>query len=122
MLLRSFVIDQDSLARLLVRLVPVGDRPWRPTTDRTNWQFRKAEHQLPGARHRPAVDWSVLEGPCNSDTAERIAMMERFLHVFGVDQIAALLADREFVGEDGFLWLQRQGIPSHQHPKRNTLA
>ena len=26
---RAFEVDQDSFARLLVRLVPVGDGPWR---------------------------------------------------------------------------------------------
>jgi hypothetical protein len=39
---RGFEVDQDSFARLLVRLVrlvPVGDGPWRLTLDRTNWKF-----------------------------------------------------------------------------------
>lgn len=33
---RSFELDQDALARLLVGLVPVGDGPWQLTMDRTN--------------------------------------------------------------------------------------
>ena len=48
--------------------------------------------------------------------------MERFLRVFGAARIAALLADREFVGEDWFRWLQRNGIPFHQRLKRDTLV
>jgi hypothetical protein len=68
------------------------------------------------------VFWSVLDKAGNSDTAERIALMERFLNVFGAGRIAALLADREFVGEDWFRWLQKQGIPFHQRLKRNTLV
>lgn len=48
--------------------------------------------------------------------------MERFLKVFGIAQIEALLADREFVGEAWFRWLQQQGIPFHQRLKRNTLV
>ena len=32
---RGFEIDQDGLARLLTRLVPVGEGPWRLTLDRT---------------------------------------------------------------------------------------
>jgi hypothetical protein len=43
----SAEIDQDSLARLLARLVPVGDGPWRLTMGRTNWQFDKG---VPGGR------------------------------------------------------------------------
>jgi hypothetical protein len=87
---RSFEIDAPSLARLLVRLVPVGEGPWRLTLDRTNWQFGQAELNLLvlGIAHRG---------------------------------IAVLLADREFVGEDWFRWLQKQGIPFHQRLKGNTL-
>ena len=124
---RSFEIGYDDLARLLVRIGPVGDGPWRLTMDRTNWQFGKADINflvLGIACHGIAlpVFWSVLGKAGNSDTAERIALMERFLAVFGAARIDALLADREFVGEDWFRWLQRQGIPFHQRLKRNTLV
>lgn len=124
---RSFEIDQDSLARLLVRLVPVGDGPWRLTLDRTHWKFGKAEINflVLGIAHRGMavpIFWSVLDKAGNSDTAERSALMERFIEVFGVSRVAALLADREFVGQDWFLWLQRQGLPFHQRLKRNTLV
>ncbi len=44
---RSFEIDQDALARLLVRVGPVGDGPWRLTMDRTNWQFGKTDINFP---------------------------------------------------------------------------
>ncbi len=124
---RSFGIGYDDLARLLVRIGPVGDGPWRLTMDRTNGQFGKADINflvLGIACHGIAlpVFWSVLDKAGNSDTAERVALMGRFLKVFGVATIEALLADREFVGEDWFRWLQSQGIPFHQRLKRNTLA
>jgi hypothetical protein len=124
---RSFDLDYDGLARLLVRLVPVGDGPWRLTMDRTNWQFGKADINflVLGIAYRGIalpMFWSVLGKAGNSNTAERIALMERFLAVFGAGKIAALLADREFVGEDWFLWLQRRGIPFHQRLKRDTLV
>ena len=48
--------------------------------------------------------------------------MERFLVVFGVERIAVLLADREFVGEAWLHWLQQQGIPFHQRIKCDTLV
>ncbi|SMF95105.1 Transposase DDE domain-containing protein [Methylomagnum ishizawai] len=122
---RAFELDQDVLARLLVRLVPVGDGPWRLTLDRTNWKFGLAEINflVLGIAHRGMavpVFWSVLGKAGNSDTAERIALMERFLKVFGTARIAALLADREFIGEDWFRWLQQKGIPFHQRLKRDT--
>jgi hypothetical protein len=124
---RAFEIDPDSFARLRVRLIPLGDGPWRLTLDRTNWQFGQAEINflVLGIAHRGMavpVFWSVLDKAGNSDTAERIALMERFLKVFGASRIAALLADREFVGEDWLRWLQRRDIPFHQRLKRNTLV
>ncbi len=124
---RSFGIGYDDLARLLVRIGPVGDGPWRLTMDRTNGQFGKTDINflvLGIACHGIAlpVFWSVLDKAGNSDTAERVALMGRFLKVFGVATIEALLADREFVGEDWFRWLQSQGIPFHQRLKRNTLV
>lgn len=85
---RGFEIDQDALARLRVRLVPVGDGSWRLAMDRTCWQFGKADLNflMLGIAWRGVampLFWTVLAGPGNSDTAERIALMERFLQVFG---------------------------------------
>jgi len=124
---RSFEIGQDSLARLLARLVPVGEGPWRLAMDRTHWRFGKTDINflVLGIAYRGIavpIFWSVLDKAGNSDTAERIALMERFLKVFGAARIAALLADREFVGEDWFRWLQKNGIPFHQRLKRDTLV
>jgi len=36
---RSVELNPDHWAQLLVRLVPVGDGPWRLTMDRTHWKF-----------------------------------------------------------------------------------
>ncbi len=122
---RSFELNYDELAQLLVRLLPIGNGPWYLTLDRTHWQFGKTDINflvLAIAYRGMAlpVFWSVLDKAGNSHTTERIALLKRFIAVFGVDKIAALLADREFVGEDWFTWLQAQAIPFHQRIKRNT--
>ncbi|MBK8752435.1 MAG: IS4 family transposase [Candidatus Competibacteraceae bacterium] len=124
---RSFEIDLDHLARLLVRLVPVGDGPWRLTLDRTHWKFGQVDINflVLGMAYRGIalpIFWSVLGKAGNSNTAERIALMERFLAVFGVARVAVLLADREFMGEAGFHWLQTQRIPFHQRIQCDTLV
>jgi Transposase DDE domain len=123
---RSFEIDPDALARLLVRWVPVGDGPWRITLDRTHWKFGQVDINflVLGIAYRGIalpVFWSVLGKAGHSDTAERIALMERFLMVFGVAQIAVVLADRELIGEAWFHGLQTHRIPFHQRIKCNTL-
>jgi len=122
---RSFELNYDELARLLVRLFPIGEGPWYLTMDRTNWQFGKTDINvlvLAIAYRGIAlpVFWSLLDKAGNSNTTERIALLERFVAVFGADKIAALLADREFVGEDWFHWLQTHNIPFHQRIKRDT--
>ena len=88
---RSFEIDPDAWARLLVRPVPVGDGPWRLTLDRTHWKFGAVDIDFPvlGIAYRGIalpVFWSVLGKAGNSSTAERVALMERFLAVFGAER------------------------------------
>ena len=124
---RSFEFNQDDIARLVVRLVPVGDGPWKLTMDRTTWQFGKTDINflVLGIAYRGIavpIFWTVLEKAGNSNTSERIALMERFINVFGISKIAVLLADREFIGEDWFRWLQKHIIPFHQRLKCNTLV
>ena len=52
------------------------------------------------------VCWRVLDKAGNSNTKERIAILEHVLRLFGVDKIASLLADREFIGDAWLAWLQ----------------
>lgn len=123
---RSFEFDYAELAQVMVRLVPVGEGPWYLTMDRTHWQFGKTDINflVLGIAYRGIaipLFWQALDKPGNSNTAERIALLERFIAVFGVGKIAALLADREFVGKDWFQWLQQQQIPFHQRIKCDTL-
>lgn len=123
---RAFEIDYDVLARFLVHLLPAGKGPWYLTLDRTNWKFGKTEINflILGIAHQGMalpVMWTVLGKAGNSDTQARIALLHRFVAQFGRTRIKALLADREFVGQDWFAWLQAQGIPFHIRLKRNTF-
>jgi hypothetical protein len=123
---RAFTLDYEVLARLLVQLFPIGEGPWYLTLDRTNWKFGKTDLNfliLGIAHHGMALPilWTVLDKAGNSDTEERIALMQRFLKLFGATSIKALLADREFVGEDWWHWLQRENVPFYLRLKRNTL-
>ncbi len=124
---RSFEIDFDTLARLLVQLFGMGEGPWYLTLDRTNWKLGKTEINflVLGIAHRGMalpVMWTVFDKEGNSNTGERIALMQRFLDCFGPGRIKALLVDREFVGEDWFRWLQAHQIPFHIRLKENTLV
>jgi hypothetical protein len=48
------------------------------------------------------VIWTVLAKAGNSDTSERTTLIENFLNLFGGQNIACLLGDREFVGREWF--------------------
>ncbi len=43
--------------------------------------------------------FSMLPKKGNSNTKERIALLQRYIRLFGANSIDCLLADREFVGE-----------------------
>ena len=65
------------------------------------------------------VCWRVLDKAGNSNTKERIAILENVLRLFGVDKIASLLADREFIGDAWLAWLQEKAIPFHIRIRSN---
>lgn len=114
---RSFGIDYDVLARLLVRLFPVGEGPWYLTLDRTHWKFGKTEINflVLGIAYQGMalpVMWTVLDKADNSDTEERTALLQRFVRQFGQTRIQALLADREFSGGTGSPGSKLRAFPS----------
>ncbi len=64
----------------------------------------------------------ALDKKGNSDTAERIQLMDRFLKGIGRERLVSLLADREFVGNEWFTYLTQQGIPFDIRVKKNHLT
>ena len=123
---RAFEIDSDALARFLVHLFPAGKGAWSLPLDRTHWKFGKTEINflILGIAHQGMalpVMWTVLGKAGKADTQERMALLHRFVAQFGRTRIKALLAEREFVGQDWFAWLQAQGIPFHIRLKRHTF-
>ncbi|MFV0492320.1 MAG: transposase [Pseudorhodobacter sp.] len=90
--------------------------PWLLCLDRTNWQIG-AKHvnvlvlALVTRRHRVPLMWRMLDGPGNSPTATRIALMERYLALFGAGSVKMLLADREFIGGEWLRYLHEKSIP-----------
>jgi len=58
--------------------------------------------------------WLVLNKKGNSSTRGRIALVNRFVKIFGkarIVRIVGLLADREFIGKKWFAWLSKEAIP-----------
>jgi hypothetical protein len=49
--------------------------------------------------------WTFLSKKGNSNTKERIHLLNKFIGIFGKNKIECIVADREFVGTDWFLCL-----------------
>ena len=84
--------------------------------DRTNWKLGGSEQNILvlaiRTRHSQVpLMWTVLGRPGNSSSEERIALMARYLALFGAASIGMLLADREFAGSGWFNWLNDNAIP-----------
>ena len=96
--------------------------------DRSNWQFgSKHIHYLVVSiawqgTSIPIV-WTCLDkSGGNSNSEERIAIMERVLNLIPVSKIDELLADREFIGKKWFKWLDGQSIICRLRIKGNIMV
>ena len=103
--LAALVLKSDYVARLLMALLPFEGR-YRLSLDRTNWKSGSKKINvlvLAVVYEGMAISilWSFLAGKKgNSNQAERIALLERFIDLSGTAQIEWLSADREFIGRE----------------------
>jgi hypothetical protein len=63
--------------------------------------------------------WLFLPKQGNSNTQERMHLLNQFLDVFGAHRIECLLADREFIGAQWFAYLQQHHIRFRIRIKRD---
>jgi hypothetical protein len=120
-------LGQDWSAPLVAGLLG-GSGPWRLALDRTRWKL--------GARHvnilmlavvtrraRVPLMWSVLDNNGGtSDSGQRIALMRRYLAIFGAASVRLLLADREFVGLEWMNFLHENNVPFAIRVKEKLLV
>lgn len=101
---REFAIDFDTIARAVVGWSEIP-QPWTLSLDRTNWSLGTVNINILmlGIVHEGVafpVMWTMLDKRGNSNSDERIALLERFERVFPNAQIHCLTGDREFVGRE----------------------
>ena len=80
-------LGSDWSARLVVALLGLA-APWHLCLDRTNWKVGRKEVNIlmlaiVTRRHRVPLMWTVLDRAGTSDTDQRIALMRRYLALFG---------------------------------------
>lgn len=123
---RHFDLDGDTIAKFIFFLFNFSNSRWYLTIDRTNWEFGKCKINflvLAIAYKGIAVPimWILLDKKGNSNCGERIALFNRFASCFGLENIAGVLADREFIGKVWFNYLKMKKIPFFIRIKWNFL-
>ena len=122
-LFKEVTLDFSLVAKLIASGLPEG--LFILTLDRTNWQIGKWPINilyLAVVYQGIAIPilWSYLPKKGNSDTAERIALITRFIAIFGVDKIDYIAADREFIGSKWISYLTENKIKFRIRIKVNT--
>jgi hypothetical protein len=110
----GYLLDTDLIAKLIFRLLP-HQPPYRLAMDRTNWKF--GQHNInvlviAVVYHGVAFPllFKLLPKFGNSNTCERIELIERYIRLFGSQALDCLTADREFVGEKWIKYLNDNRI------------
>jgi hypothetical protein len=110
----NYNLDSNLVAKLIFSLLP-EQKKLRLTIDRTNWKFGQANINIfmlgvvyDGVAF-PLL-FSMLDKRGNSNSQERINIINRFITIFGQGCIDSLVADREFVGQDWLEYLNDKNI------------
>ena len=103
----KYSLDSDLIAQLVFNLLPKQDKLIL-TIDRTNWKFGQTNINIfmLGIVYKgvafPLI-FSMLDKRGNSNSQERIDLINRYIRLFGKETIECVVADREFVGQQ---WLE----------------
>ncbi len=118
-------LPHEAFARAIAALLNLP-QPWTLALDRTNWTVGKKEINLLvlAIVHQGVAFpllWSVLDKKGASNTNERIALIERFVALFGKEAVRFVAADREFTGKRWFWFLLNSGVSFRIRVKNDTL-
>jgi len=119
----NYALEGDLIARLVFSLLPQKDKV-KLTIDRTNWKFGKTDINIfmLGVVYQGVAFpllFTMLDKRGNSNSRERIALVERFVRLFGKQSIECLVADREFVGKKWIAYLNQEQIRYHIRIRNN---
>jgi len=113
----EYTLNSDLIARFVFALLP-HKPPYTIAMDRTNWKFGETNiNALVIAVVYDGLAFPVLyklmDKRGNSQTKERIDMVNRFIRLFGRKALKNLVADREFVGGKWMEYLNFNNIEYH---------
>lgn len=117
--------DYGVIAKLLYQLFDFENQSYYLTMDRTSWRWGLFNINIfficiETQKRAIPILWLILRKKGNTNTKQRIAMINRFISWFGRANILGVLADREFIGKAWFKHLKKQKIPFYIRVKSNT--
>ena len=107
---KSFEVNMDKIAQMVMNIAAIP-QPWVLSIDRTNWSFGTTDFNIlmlcvvhEGIGY--PLMWTMLEKKRgNSNSTERMDLLERFEILFPDAEIAYLTGDREFIGKPWLSYL-----------------
>jgi Transposase DDE domain len=112
---REVEINYDFVAVLLLTLLP-KNKKLRISIDRTEWDFGKTQINIlmilvgHGDFQIPFY-WEMLENNSgNSNSGDRINLLEKVFKIIDKKRIGLVVADREFIGHQWLKWMKNQGL------------
>jgi hypothetical protein len=120
-----YALDTDLIARMIFKMLP-HKPPYFLAMDRTNWKFGETNINVLtlGITYQGVAFpllMLMLDKRGNSDTPERIAIINRYIKLFGRETIDCIVADREFVGENWMAYLNRRKIRYYIRIRENFI-
>jgi Transposase DDE domain len=117
---REVPFDYEALAAFLLRfLMDCGGtthQKIRLTIDRTEWNFGQQQTNIlmviaSKGSHTVPIYWELLDNNSgNSNSEQRIAILEKCVQLIGAKNISYIAGDREFIGQKWLKWLKDKQI------------
>lgn len=119
----EYILDHDVIAKFIFKLLPKQDN-YELSMDRTNWKFGETNINILaiGIVYKGVAFpllFEMMNKFGNSNTQERINLLDRYGSLFGFETIESLVADREFVGSEWLDYLNLHKIPYHIRIREN---
>lgn len=111
------------IARIIISLLPTKP-PYSLSMDRTNWKFGEVNINIlvlavcyEGMAF--PILYKMLPKRGNSNTQERMDLVDEFIKLFGINSIKYLTADREFIGNKWINYLNSRHIKYYLRIRNN---
>lgn len=119
----GFDLPMKIISGLIFSLLPEKEN-LALVLDRTNWKFgtKNINILMLGVSYKNVafpLMFTLLDKRGNSDTQERIGLVNKYLDWFGAHTIDCLLADREFIGGDWLAFLNDNQIRYYIRVRNN---